>query len=267
VLDVWTLAPLALFAAIAATYARGVAVMWRRAGAGRGVRPGQVCCFALGAGCLIAVATPWLHEAADENVAAHMAQHVLLMVVAPPLLVLSRPLAALVLALPVSFRSRVGGLAGGAGRLALAEPGVYAAALASAVALWVWHAPFAYDAAVRHESLHALEHATILSTSLLLWWTIAESARRGTRATVLAMASSVTAGLQGSALGLLMVVSATPWYAVYGSGPAALDDQRTAGALMWGATGGVYVLAVALLLWRLLEQAEGAAPQPREAEI
>jgi putative membrane protein len=215
----------------------------------------------------MAAATPRLHAAADENVAAHMAQHVLLMVIAPPLLVLSRPLAALVLALPVSLRSRVGGAAGGVGRLALSEPGVLVAALASAVALWVWHAPFAYDAAVRHESLHALEHATILGTSLLLWWTIAESARRGTRATVLAMASSMAAGLHGSALGLLMVVSAAPWYPVYGSGQAALDDQRTAGALMWGATGGIYVLAVAVLLWRLLEQAERAATQPREAEI
>jgi hypothetical protein len=85
--------------------------------------------------------------------------------------------------------------------------------------------------------------------------------------TVLAMASSMAAGLQGSALGLFMVVSAAPWYAVYGSGQAALDDQRLAGALMWGATGGVYVLAVAFLLWRLLEQAEGAVPHPGKAEV
>jgi putative membrane protein len=257
--EAWTTVPLLVAVALLALYLRGVAVAWRRAGAWRVAGRLEVATFVAGMGSLIAASTPALHEAAEETVAAHMAQHLLLMVVAPPLLVLARPLPALAFALPVSWRRPVGGPVGRLGRLALRPAGVVTAAVLSAVAFWVWHAPFAYDAAVRHESLHALEHVTLLATSLLLWWTIAQAGRGGTRETILAMASAMLSGIQGSALGLLMLVSSSAWYGAYGAGPEAIENQQLAGALMWGGTGGVYVLAVATLLWQLLVRAEATA--------
>jgi putative membrane protein len=257
--DPWIAAPLIALIATLLVYLRGLGVLWSRAGHGRGARPAEVAAFTCGMAFLIAAAAPRFHEAAERTLPAHMAQHVLLMVIAPPLLVLARPFPVFLFALPQRARSRVGRPLGRAGRRALSPPGVALAAILSALAFWVWHAPPAYDAAVRHESLHLLEHASLLSTSLLLWWTILEAAPHDTRASLRAMASAMAAGIQGSILGLLMLASTSTWYDAYGQGATALSRQQAAGALMWGGTGGAYVLAVGVLLWRLLDRADQAS--------
>jgi putative membrane protein len=254
--DPWIAVPLVVLLAVALLYLRGVRALWKRAGRGRGVRPAEVAAFTAAIASLIVTATPRVHEAAERTLTAHMAQHLVLMVVAPPLLVLGRPLPVLLFALPLRARGSVGKPLGRAGRLALSTRGAAVAAILNAAAFWVWHAPVSYDAAVRHEPLHMLEHATLLSSSLLLWWTILEAPGHDVRGSLTAMASAMAAGLQGSVLGLLMLASTSTWYAPYGDDPTALSDQRTAGALMWGGTGAVYVLAVAALLWRLLERAD-----------
>jgi putative membrane protein len=254
--DPWTAGPFAALVAVALVYLRGARSLWKRAGRGHGARPADIAAFTAGMASLIVAATPRLHEAAERTLPAHMAQHLLLMVVAPPLLIIARPLPVLLFALPLRARIRLGRPLGRGGRLALSASGVVLAGILSACAFWVWHAPFAYDAAVRHESLHILEHATLLSTSLLLWWTILEAPSHDTRASLLAMASAMAAGIQGSILGLLMLVSTSTWYAAYGDSSTALSRQQGAGALMWGGTGGAYVLAVAVLLWRLLDRAD-----------
>jgi putative membrane protein len=263
--DPWIAGPLAALIAISFVYVRGVRTLWRRAGRGRGARPAEIAAFTAGMASLSVAATPRLHEAAERTLPAHMAQHLLLMVVAPPLVILARPFPVLLFALPLKARIRLGKPLGRAGRLARSTQGVALAAILNAVAFWIWHAPFAYDAAVRHESLHVLEHASLLSTSLLLWWTILEVPAHDTRSAVLAMTSAMAAGLQGSILGLLMLVSTSSWYAAYGDGSTALSRQQTAGALMWGGTGGAYVLAVGFLLWRLLDHADRASHQPYES--
>jgi putative membrane protein len=262
--DPWIAGPFVALIAIALVYLRGACTLWRRAGRGHGARPVEAAAFAAGTASMIVAATPRLHEAAERTLPAHMAQHLLLMVIAPPLLIFARPFPVLLFALPPNARVRLGKPLGRAGRLALSTPGLALAAILNAGAFWAWHAPFAYDAAVRHESLHILEHASLLSTSLLLWWTILEAPPYDTRASVLAMASAMAAGLQGAILGLLMLASTSTWYTAYGDDPTALSRQETAGALMWGGTGGAYVLAVAVLLWRLLDRADQANPQPYE---
>lgn len=262
--DPWIAGPLVALIAIALLYVRGARRLWRRAGRGRGARPAEIAAFAAGIASLIVAGAPRLHEAADRTLPAHMAQHLLLMVVAPPLMILARPFPVLLFALPPRARVRLGRPLGRAGRLALTTPGVALAAILNAAAFWIWHAPFAYDAAVRQESLHALEHASLLSTSLLLWWTILEVPAHDAGRSLLAMASAMAAGLQGSMLGLLMLASASTWYSAYGDGSRALSRQATAGALMWGGTGGVSVVAVGFLLWRLLDRVDPATPRPFE---
>ena len=187
-----------------------------------------------------------------------MAQHVALVIAAAPLIVLGQPGPSLLLGLPRGARPpfvRLGGLL----PRTSSPTGIWIVTLVHGAAFWLWHDPDLYDAAVRNGALHALEHATFVITALVYWWTIVHAGEAGERGYVLAMLASVVTVIQGSVLGLLMLVASTPWYAVYDRSPGALSDQQGAAALMWGVTGSVYMLAVAVLLWRLLASLDGRA--------
>jgi cytochrome c oxidase assembly factor CtaG len=100
-----------------------------------------------------------------------MVQHELLMLVAPPLLILGRPFAALAATLPAA-----------AVRLAalpLAIPPL-AAVILHGAALWLWHAPRLFDAGLASDAVHALQHASFFWTALLFWWTVFRRVRTGT---------------------------------------------------------------------------------------
>src|SRR4051812_5964852 len=122
--DPWTAGPLAALVAVALVYLRGARSLWKRAGRGHGARPADIAAFTAGIASLIVAATPRLHEAAERTLPAHMAQHLLLIIVAPPLLIIARPLPVLLFALPLKARIRLGRPLGHAGRLALSAPGV-----------------------------------------------------------------------------------------------------------------------------------------------
>src|SRR3954454_20296835 len=127
--DPWTAGPFAALVAVALVYLLGARALWKRAGRGHGARPADIAAFIAGMASLLVAGTPWLHEAAERSLPAHMAQHLLLMVVAPPLLILARPFPVLLFALPLSARVRVGKPLGRAGRLALTTRGVALAAV------------------------------------------------------------------------------------------------------------------------------------------
>jgi putative membrane protein len=192
---------------------------------------------------------------ARHGLELHMAQHVAIVVGAAPLIVLGHPRAALARALPVWMGAP---LERGARRLGatLGPIGICLVSAQHAVVFWLWHAPVLYDAAVRHDSLHALEHAMFLASALLFWWTIVNAELDGERGLVLAMIASVATVIQGSALGLLMLVAHSPWYTAYPLGDDPVGPQQSAAALMWGTTGSAYMLATAVLLWRLLAEVD-----------
>src|SRR5207253_813762 len=101
----WVLACLAISAGL---YATGVVRLWRHAGIGRGIGTLAVTAFAAGWWVLgVALVSP-LDPLGGRLFSAHMVQHELLMVVAAPLLVLGRPLAAWAWALPAGWRQPVG---------------------------------------------------------------------------------------------------------------------------------------------------------------
>src|SRR5437867_2641457 len=77
-----------LLAASAGLYAAGVTKLWRRAGAGRGIRPVEVARFTAGWLLLAATLAPPVDALAERSFAVHMMQHEFLMVAAAPLLVL-----------------------------------------------------------------------------------------------------------------------------------------------------------------------------------
>lgn len=194
---------------------------------------------------------------ADDLLVVHVAQHVLLVLVAAPLLVLARPLPVLLRGLPRRLRPTVT-RSGGSGALRLGRSPLLApvAAAAHVAVLWAGHVPFVYDAVLASPALHALEHVLLLATGGLLWWAVLDPAGRslaGAAPRLTAVAISVGAGL---ALGVAMLFSPRPWYdgheQAWRWGLAPLDDQHAAGALMWAAGGPGYALAGALVVVRLL---------------
>jgi putative membrane protein len=181
---------------------------------------------------------------AHRSVAAHMAQHLLLTAVAPPRLVLARPLPVLLAALPDRARIRATKAAAAAlpdtrGARWLWWAAVAAIAQVTTIALW--HLPALYDAATRHDLVHLVEHATMLASSVLLWFVLVGAPGRrhlGEAALVLFVTS-----LPMIVLGAAMTLARQPWYQL-GTGTFAdrLADQQLAGAFLWSIGGSLTAL-------------------------
>ncbi len=204
---------------------------------------------------LAAVALLGLHDAAHERFAAHMAQHLLLMMVAVPLLLLADPLPAALWALPASARHGLGVLlAEGAlpRRAWRALTRLPVAWILYALVLWLWHLPVAYDAALRIAWLHDLEHVSFAAAAVIFWWPVIAPAPRVTApaAPVARVVYLMLAALSGGALGVLLAASPAPLYA-YATGDP-LADQAWGGVLMWAVGGGIDMAAVLAVVARVL---------------
>jgi cytochrome c oxidase assembly factor CtaG len=207
----------------------------------------------------VALSEP-VDRAAHARFAAHMLQHLLLVTVAAPALLLADPCPRLLWALPRGARRRVGALlVPGAGprRLLRRVTSLPAAWLLSSAVLWLWHLPVAYDAALEHGALHDLEHLALYAAALLFWWPILRPAPRVRPAPApgLQVAYLVLGAVGNAALGLLFVFLPFPVYPTYARAmpfESALEDQVRGGVLMWGWGGAVDMLAVLLLLRRVL---------------
>ena len=232
----WVLGPLLLSGGL---YAAGLARLWGSAGAGRGIRPWQALCYAAGWLVLAGALLSPLHAAGATSFAAHMVEHELIMAVAAPLLVVARPVGAFLWAFPRGARPGVvGGFRGRPVRAvwrALCDPVV--ATVLHGAALWAWHLPVAFNAALTSEALHTLQHASFLVTALFFWWAMRE--RGGGLAVLCLFATSV----HGTLLGALLTIAPRPLYAY----ATPLEDQQLAGLIMWVPAGMVYA-GVALAL-------------------
>lgn len=256
----WNTEPwlLALLLLAAVLYAAGVVRLWRHAGAGRGIVRSRVAAFAAGWLTLVVALVSPLDALGALLFSAHMVQHELLMVVAAPLLVLGRPLAAWTWAFTPRWRRALGHathwpwLARSWG--VLTQP-LTAWAL-HAVALWVWHAPQLFDAAIHSEGLHVLQHASFLSTALLFWWAVMGGDRRSP-ASGFALAYLFTTMMHTAALGALLALAPTAWYPAYTAATVAMgldpvQDQQLGGLIMWVPGGVAYLVAGLALVARLL---------------
>lgn len=256
----WSLEPwvLALLGVSALLYAAGLARLWRQAGPRRGIRGWQAASFAAGWLALVAALVTPLDALGARLFAAHMVQHELLMVVAAPLLVLGRPLAAWTWAFSPGQRQRIG-VTTRRRRLAAGWAGITRPLTAwglHAVALWAWHVPVLFQAALHHESVHILQHASFLVTALLFWWAVVGGDPRSTRGGF-ALAYLLTTMMHTGALGALLTFAPTVWYPAYELGGGALglsplEDQQLGGLIMWVPGGVAYLLAGLALVGRVL---------------
>jgi putative membrane protein len=197
----------------------------------------------------VALVSP-LDSLAGVLASAHMVQHLLLGLVAAPLLVVGRAGVFMAAGLPAPMRRAVG-----AGRRRLRRAGRWRSALQQpaavwmlgAAGLWVWHAAVLYEAALGHALLHAAQHATFLFTGLLLWSVVLHATRHaGEPSHGHAAVLVFTTALYNVVLAALLTFATAPWYHRYvetapdwGFDP--LVDQQLAGAIMWVPAGLVYV--------------------------
>jgi cytochrome c oxidase assembly factor CtaG len=213
---------------------------------------------------LLALASP-LDALSARLLLAHMAQHLLLMVVAPPLLWMSEPVVPLLLALaPPVRRTVVGALARPEVRLlshVLTDPLV--SWVVFVVAFWTWHVPALYELALRSDFWHHVEHACFFVTAGLFWrpvilpWPARSAWPRWAMIPYLALAD-----LQNSALAAILTFSDRVIYPAYGalppmSGLSTLEDQAIAGVIMWVPGSLAFLLPVLWLVATTL-----TAPRP-----
>jgi putative membrane protein len=253
----WNWDPLLLVTLIltAWLYRRGVRALWQRAGIGRGIHSWQAIAFGGGLLALFVALISPLDAWGATLFSAHMVQHLMLMLLAAPLLVLGMPFLPLLWALPRSWRRGLGGWWRNQTTLqrswrALNQPLVVV--LLHALAVWIWHVPSLYEAAVQSEWIHALEHLSFFGTALLFWWLIVHpgtQGRLGYGASILYLFAVTT---QGVVFGALITFAETPWYLSHAANVAAwnltpLEDQQLAGLLMWIPPSVIYIVAAAAL--------------------
>ena len=276
----WSWEPGVVFglAAAATWYARGTRALWRAAGIGHGVTKRQAACYAAAIAVAAAALLSPLDAVADDLFAAHMVQHLLLLIVAAPLIVLASPLLPALWALPRSARRRAMRWWRRSPRVRhsiRAATGPAAAFVSQSIVLWLWHVPALYQLALRRPVVHALEHGSFLVTSVLLWWCIIQPMGRR-RLTYGAAILAVWALLvEGGVLGALLIFSRSPWYPAHAAGVEAwgttlLADQQLAGLIMSIPGSAVYLVAAAALFlaWmRAEEQRTAVFGEPRHSQF
>lgn len=191
--------------------------------------------------------------------AARAGQHMLLTLVAAPLVVAGRPLAA--------FRAALAGL--GSPRMRprgrLGAGSIYAAGAFTAV-LWFWHAPAPYAETFASTAIYWTMHVTMFASAAWLWSELLDLA--GERP-IQVMLASLFSCVQMGFLGAVITFAPRPLYAPHALTTAAwgltqLDDQQLGGAIMW-VPGSVVFLLVSLLVLGLMMSGASWRAGPRAA--
>jgi putative membrane protein len=252
----WTLEPWVLLLVFgpALLHVRGTARVWSSAGRGHGVRGTHAAAFAAGTLVLaIALISP-LDALGSALFSAHMAQHQLLMVVAPPLYLLGAPAVAFAWSVPPRHTALLIRVVRRAAQTrlwrALSHP--VGAWSVHAIAVWLWHMPALYEQTLSSEWVHAVQHFFFVVTAMLFWWTVIHPRGEGARGRGAAVLSLFTTAVHTSALAALLTFSSHPWYLAYAGrtqpwGFSLLEDQQLGGLIMW-IPGGIVYTAAALIV-------------------
>ena len=256
-----------------ALYARG----WRRL---RRRRPrefgvARLASFLSGiAAILLAIASP-LDAFANLLLTAHMVQHLLLLMVAPPLILYGAPYLPILRGLPAPV------LKHGAGPF-LASPGLqwFGRKMTYPLVCWLaftttsltWHAPKFYELALRSPFWHGVEHLCFLGAALLFWWPVIQpwpSRAQWSRWTMIPYL--FLADFQNTALAAFLIFYDRALYPSYAAAPrllnlSPLDDQAAAGAVMWVPGSVAYLIPMGLLTVQALSSRRAVSSSKLRAE-
>ena len=255
-----------LLVIVAATYAAGATRQWRERRLPKDAMSRGLS-FAAGIGLLVLTLLSPLDAWGDQLFSAHMAQHLILMMAAPPLLVLGRPVVVTLWSLPRTLRHTVAAswLRGRFVRPLLDFLGAPLPAwLLVSASLWFWHLPRPYTSAFTHPLAHALEHLSFFLTAILFWRVVIDGARQGRLSLGATMLFVVTFAMENAMLAAILIFAPRVLYAVHAVAPAwspltPIEDQQLAGVLMWSVTGVVDLFALCLLFVAWLASGERRA--------
>jgi cytochrome c oxidase assembly factor CtaG len=206
---------------------------------------------------------------ADKWLSVHMTQHIVLMTVVPPLVVLGRPWPRMWLPFPLSARRAVGGTLSRSRSFrrtagVLKRPWVALAVQSAMVALW--HVPQLYDAAARNEWIHVLEHVCFVVPALVFWGVLLDVPPVRVHIDDLGRSLWFAAAMIPSwILAIGLAFAPAPIYAAYPS----LTDQQLAAGVMWVPGSLTYFVAAFYFFYRWLEPGDSRAPvaEPRPEEL
>jgi putative membrane protein len=190
-----------------------------------------------------------------------MLQHMLLSIVAPPLMVAGLP-ASMVeawLRFPIIARME---------RILSYAPLTLVAWVAT---IWAWHLPYLYNLALENERIHVFEHLMIIVTGFMLWWPVLKPIQAGRLAPMAALGYMGVAASLGMILGIIFTVADTPFYSFYEHphdelgalkmiredwGLTQIEDQKLGGAIMWEPMGAIFLWAILAVLIEWFKQSK-----------
>jgi cytochrome c oxidase assembly factor CtaG len=240
---------------------------------GRGPQRWRSAAFWLGlATILLALQSP-IEMLARQLFWIHMVQHLLLMVVAAPLIALASPWTRIWRALPLGLRRGLARPVFKDPRLAplrglyrrVSSPG--AIWFLAAANLWLWHVPALYDLTLRNHLVHHLEHGLFLGLGLAFWAHVIDQHPFRSRLKPLSRAVYVfLAMIQSWALAGVLSFATAPFYAYAQlawrpGGISALTDQQLGGGMMWVPGAISYSIAFVALLFRWLAAEDARSPR------
>jgi putative membrane protein len=214
---------------------------------------------------LLAISSP-MAAFDDLLLQVHMVQHMLLMFVAPPLLLLGAPQIPLLRGLPVIIaRPMLGPLLKSRTVRKLAELLAHPVVcwMALAVATWTWHAPGPYQLALRSEGWHEFEHGCFVAAAILFWWPVVQPWPSRARWPGWAMVPYLLlADVQNTVLSAILTFSDRVIYPYYETVPrlagiTPLNDQIMAGVIMWVPGSLIFLIPAVIIVFNLLS-AQGA---------
>ncbi|MFL5825432.1 MAG: cytochrome c oxidase assembly protein [Thermoleophilaceae bacterium] len=259
---------IALLALSIGLYWRAVHVLGRR---GYHVPPGQQVCWYAGVACLAVGLLGPPDALADDLFVAHMGEHLLIADIAGPLLLFGIRTPVLVFLLPkpilvpLAHRKRLRAAFRFLRRPLVAIP-------VFALVLYGWHLAGPFDAALRHPSLHALQHLSFVAASMLVWWPAVEPQRRHMSGELWKIGYILGARIISMFLATALIFARSPYYSFYGDRPrehglSPLTDQQVGGGLMLGLDVIVMLFALSFFFWSAAKEndrreAETAAAAP-----
>ncbi|HEY1511221.1 MAG TPA: cytochrome c oxidase assembly protein [Solirubrobacteraceae bacterium] len=254
----WSIEPPLLYVAFAGLLYWLGGIGYRRADQD----PLRTASFIAGLATIVLALDSPIDHYADQLFWVHMFQHVLLLTVAPPLILLGRPWPRMWRALPLEVRTNVGR------RIARGRAAAPLRRLARPIPVWVlfnvtllaWHVPGAYEATLRSNALHQLEHAMFFFTGLLFWARVIDPGPLRPRLVwPMRIAYVIGAMIVGWGLAIALVLAPHPLYPHYAAlahrpgGISALTDQQLAAGIMWVPGSIAYAVAVLIGFYRWLE--------------
>jgi cytochrome c oxidase assembly factor CtaG len=234
----------------------------------------HACFYAGLAVLLVALASP-LDALSEQLFWAHMLQHILLLVIAPPLIVLARPWVRLWRSLPLDARQPLG-RSFARGRLvwlrrlsaALGRP-LPSFVLFCGVVL-AWHVPVLFDATLTSETLHALEHTLFFVTALMFWKQVIDSLPLHASLNELQrVVYLIGAMVVMWVLAVVLALAPHPLYGAYAQqasrpgGISALADQQIAAGIMWVPGSITFVIVLFVYFHRWLAPVTTAPPSTK----